>query len=77
MTPAERQRRHRAKLREIVSADMVLAELRRGYGRATIDEKSAIRARVKKLLRAWEKDAVRLAAYWRRQRGGDRRRRRR
>jgi hypothetical protein len=54
---------------------MVLAALERDYHRATIDEKSAIRAGVKKLLRAWEKDAARLRAYWQRQLGGNRRRR--
>jgi hypothetical protein len=55
MTPAERQRRRRAKLREIVHAADVLADLERHYGRADLREQGAIRAGLKKLLARWEK----------------------
>jgi hypothetical protein len=68
MTATERQRRRRAKLRERVAADDVLATLQRDYGRASADDKSAIRAGVKRLMRRWEKDAAALARLWRRRR---------
>jgi len=38
MTPAERQRRHRAKLAEIVHPERVLAELSRAYDRAYLSD---------------------------------------
>jgi hypothetical protein len=64
LTPAERQRRHRAKLREVVHAADVLDRLSRDYARAHIDEKKTIRTSVKKLLARWQKDAEALRRYW-------------
>jgi hypothetical protein len=71
MTPTERQRRRRAKLRETVYAEQVLANLQRDYARAGVNEQPAIRAGVKKLMRRWEKDAAAYKRAWR-QRLGDR-----
>jgi hypothetical protein len=65
MTPAERQRRHRAKLAEIVHPEHVLVELSRAYDRAYLADQDAIRAGVKKLLRQWEKGAAANARWWR------------
>jgi hypothetical protein len=58
MTPAERQRRRRAKLREIVHVEQVLANLERDYVRAGVNKQPAIRAGMKKLLTRWEKNAA-------------------
>jgi hypothetical protein len=65
LTTAERQRRHRAKLREVVYAGDVVDRLGRDYARAHIDEQKAIRAGVKKLLRRWEKEEAARARWWR------------
>jgi hypothetical protein len=64
MTTAERQRRHRAKLREVVYAGDVLDRLKRDYGRVHIDEKKVIRAGVKKLLARWQRDDAAIRRYW-------------
>jgi hypothetical protein len=66
MTPAEHQRRRRAKLAQIVRAEHVLADLSRAYGRAYLSDQDALRAGLKKLLRRWEKDAAAHARWWRR-----------
>jgi hypothetical protein len=65
MTSAERQRRYRAKLVEIVDAERVLAALSRAYDRAYFPDQDAIRAGVKKLLRRWDKDAAARSRWWR------------
>src|SRR5262249_37845611 len=65
MTPAERQRRRRAKLAEIVHPEHVLAELDRAYSRAYLADQGDIRAGMKKLLRQWEKDAAARGRWWR------------
>jgi hypothetical protein len=79
MSAAERQRRHRAKLAEIVHAEHVLAELSRAYDRAYLADQDAIRAGVKRLLRRWDKDAAASARWWRQQlgRAAERKRRKR
>jgi hypothetical protein len=64
MTPAERQQRHRAKLREIVNVEQVLAALAHDYGRAVLIEQKEIRAGVKKLLARWHRDDAALRRYW-------------
>jgi hypothetical protein len=64
MTNAERQRRHRAKLAEIIVAENVLEALQRDYARAHIDEKKTIRVGVKRLLARWHRDAEGLRRYW-------------
>jgi hypothetical protein len=75
MTPAERQRRRRAKLRETVQVEQVLANLHRDYTRTDVNKQPAIRAGVTKLLTRWEKDAAaasrssRATAEKRRRRG--------
>lgn len=66
MTPAERQRRRRAKLAEIVGPKRVLADLSLAYARAYLGDQDAILAGLKRLLRRWEKDAA-ANARWRRQ----------
>jgi hypothetical protein len=66
MTPAERQRRRRAKLAEIVGPERVLADLSLAYARAYLGDQDAILAGLKRLLRRWEKDAA-ANARWRRQ----------
>jgi hypothetical protein len=60
MTPAERQRRRRAKL-----ADRVIADLDRIYQRAFLADQDAIRARTKKLLTRWERQAAASKEWWR------------
>jgi hypothetical protein len=65
MTPAERQRRRRARLREVVHAEHVLADLSRAYGRALASDQDAIRSGLKRLLRQWEKAAAAHARWWR------------
>jgi hypothetical protein len=69
MTPAERQRRRRAKLRETVRAGDVLAALKRDYIRAGDSQQRAIRAGMTKLLTRWERDAAGAARLKRRTRG--------
>ena len=67
--PAERQRRHRAKMREVAHASDVLvaleragdvlAALERAYKRARYEyEQREIRAGIKRLLARWEKEAA-------------------
>jgi hypothetical protein len=68
MTPAERQRRRRAKLAEIVRAEQVVAELERAYTRAG-DEQRAIRAGVKRLLARWQRDSATMRSRKRRGKG--------
>lgn len=65
MSDRERQQRHRARLRQRVDVADVLASLERDYCRVSVDEQTAIRAGVKKLMRRWEKNAAVLARYWR------------
>jgi hypothetical protein len=65
MTPAERQRRRRAKLAEIVRPEQVLADLSHAYNRAYATPQGDIRAGVAKLLKRWEKDAEQEARRWR------------
>jgi hypothetical protein len=77
MTPAERQRRHRAKLAAIVHPERVLADLERVYRRAFLSDKDAIRAGVKKLLRRWEKGADASARWWRQRTAAGRKRKKR
>jgi hypothetical protein len=63
MTPAERSRRHHAKLRierKLHCAEPVLAALDRDYIGASATDKQIIRRGVAKLLRAWEREAVRV-----------------
>jgi hypothetical protein len=74
MTPAERQRRRRARLRERVYAEQVLANLQRDYGRAGVNEQPAIRAGMMKLLSRGEKDAAASERAWRRRLGSRRHR---
>ena len=77
MTPAERQRRRRARLREVVHAERVLADLERAYGRAFAGDQDAMRAGLKKLLRHWEKAAIAHARWWRQRLGRGRKRKKR
>src|SRR5262245_26909269 len=65
MTPTERQRRRRAKLRALVHADDVLTALDRQYIRAGVNEQPAIRKGVKRLLARWERDWQRDIRWWR------------
>jgi hypothetical protein len=63
MNPAERARRHRAKLameRRLHCAEPVLAALDRDYIGASATDKQILRRGVAKLLRAWEREAVRV-----------------
>jgi len=69
MSATERQRRRRARLREVVHAQRVLADLSRAYGRAGVNGQPDIRAGVKKLLRRWEKAAAAHARWWRQRLG--------
>ena len=64
MTTAERQRRHRAKLREIVHAEDVLEVLARDYRRALPVEAAEIRRGVSKLLTRWHKDEAARRQWW-------------
>jgi len=73
MTPAERQRRRRAKLRETIDPARVLADLDRGYRRAFFADQDAIRSGVRKLLARWEKDVAANKEWWRKQRKRSRR----
>jgi hypothetical protein len=66
MTPAERQRRRRAKLAAIVDPQQVLADLHRLYQRAFPADQDVIRAGLKKLLTRWQKDADHNKRLWRR-----------
>jgi hypothetical protein len=71
MTPAERQRRRRAKLcaeRKLHCAETVLAALDRDYCGASATDRDMIRKGVARLLRQWEREAARLDALWRRKR---------
>jgi hypothetical protein len=74
MTPAERQRRRRAKLREVVHPERVLADLDRAYGRAILADQDDIRAGVKKLMRRWEKDVAANKRWWRQRTAAGRKR---
>jgi hypothetical protein len=67
MTPAERQRRRRAKLRQIVYAADVVDRLERDYARAGVNEQPHIRAGIKKLLRRWERQHEASERWWRKQ----------
>jgi hypothetical protein len=58
MTPAERQRRRRAKLAAIVRANDVLDRLERDYQRAYLTVQAAIRRGVEQLLAKWRKADV-------------------
>jgi hypothetical protein len=64
MTPAERQRRHRAKLREVVSPADMVERLNRDYHRMHIDERRALCTGVKKLLARWQREAEANRRYW-------------
>jgi hypothetical protein len=66
MTPTQRQRRRRAKLRQVIYAEHVLANLQRDYARAGVNEQPRIRAGVKRLMRRWEKEAAANKRAWRR-----------
>jgi hypothetical protein len=68
MTPAERQRRRRAKLAAIIQPGRVLAELDRTYQHAYLVNQDAIRAGVRKLLRKWERQAAAIKRMWQRRR---------
>ena len=74
MTPAERQRRHRAKLAAIVHPKHVLTELDRAYRHAYLADQNDIRAGVKRLLRRWDKDAAASARWWRQRTAAGRKR---
>jgi hypothetical protein len=65
MTPAERQRRRRAKLAEIIDPERVIADLDRIYQRAFLADQDTIRARTKKLLTRWERQAAASKEWWR------------
>jgi hypothetical protein len=65
MTPAERQRRHRAKLAEAIRPGLVLEDLDRSYQRAGLADKDFMRAGVKKLLRQWERQVAASKRWWR------------
>jgi hypothetical protein len=68
-TPAERMRNYRARLRverELHCAERVLATLERDYKGASATDAGIIRKGVARLLRRWDKDAARAAAFWRR-----------
>jgi hypothetical protein len=63
MTPAERARRHRAKLRterKLHCAEAVLAGLERDYGGASASDREIMRRGVAKLLRRWEREEARI-----------------
>jgi hypothetical protein len=67
MTPAERARRHRAKLRDqarLYCADRVLAALERDYSRASANDREIIRRGVARLLRQWERVEARVEKAW-------------
>ena len=64
LTPAERQRRHRAKLAAYVAADDVLDRLRRDYYRSGVNQQPAIRAGMRKLLAQWEKEEAARERAW-------------
>jgi hypothetical protein len=66
MTPAERQRRRRAKLAEIIDPERVIADLDRIYQRAVLVDQDTMRAGVKKLLRRWDRQHETNKRIWRR-----------
>jgi hypothetical protein len=66
MTPAERQRRRRAKLAEVIHPERILADLERAYRRAVLGDQDAIRAGVRKLLARWERQDAANKRIWRR-----------
>jgi hypothetical protein len=68
MTPAERQRRRRDKLRAVIDPERVLADLERTYQRAFLTDQDAMRAGVKKLLRRWDRQHEANRRWWRRKR---------
>jgi hypothetical protein len=68
MTPAERQRRRRAKLAAIIHPEDALTELERTYARAALGDQDDIRVGVKKLLRKWERQAAANKRWWQRSR---------
>jgi hypothetical protein len=61
MTPAERQRRHSAK---IVNIEQVARHLGPQLRPPVLIEKKAIRAGVKKLLARWQREAEASRRYW-------------
>jgi len=65
MTPAERQRRRRAKLAATIDPARILTELERTYQRAVLGDQDALRAGAKKLLRRWEKQHAANKRIWR------------
>jgi hypothetical protein len=69
MTPAERQRRRRAKLAAVIDPARVLADLERVYRRAFLADQDVIRRGVKKLLARWLRDDAASKAWWRKKRG--------
>jgi hypothetical protein len=66
MTPAERQRRRRAKLAQGINPAAILADLERTYQRGVLADKDDIRAGVKKLLRRWDRQQAANERIWRR-----------
>jgi hypothetical protein len=63
MTPAERARRHRAKLHaqhKLYCAETVLAALDRDYVGASATDKQILRRGVARLLRKWEREWARV-----------------
>ena len=69
LTPAERMRRYRSKLRTeqtLHCAERVLAALGRDYAAASATDRGVIRKGVARLLKRWDKDAAREQALWRR-----------
>jgi hypothetical protein len=69
LTPAERMRRHRAKLRTertLYCAERVLAALAHDYAGASATDRGIIRKGVARLLRRWDKDAARAESLYQR-----------
>ena len=67
LTPAERARRHRAKLhaeRKLHCAETVLVALDRDYVGASATDKQIIRRGVAQLLREWEREWARVEKAW-------------
>jgi len=67
MTPAERQRRRRAKLAAIIDPERVLADLEREYRRAFLADQDIIRRDVKKLLARWQREKAARERRWHKQ----------
>jgi hypothetical protein len=69
LTPAERMRRYRSKLRSeqtLHCAERVLATLKSDYRGASATDRQMIRKGVARLLKRWDKVAAREQAFWRR-----------